>query len=388
MNRKIKLLLCVTIVTAILTVLSGCQYIDYISNPTKIIDWFKNTGPTNTNVESSIVETESTNNNTDPTTEPVTEPPTEPQETIPPEFNITLSFVGDCMLASNHDKTTENNFNGYVNKKESSYFLEKVKPIFEDDDFTIVNLENVFTNQKLTEREKKGDRNFWYKSKTSNVNILTCSSVEGVSLANNHVNDYGSKGKDDTIKTVTDAGLEYGYKDHIMYFEKEGFRIAVICEGLWSKWQADDIVKLIKIAEEQSDYQIVFYHGGTEKIHKPEDWKISASRKLVDNGADLVIGNHPHVLQPREIYNGVEIIYSLGNFCYGGHSQPENRTIIYQMNLLIDKETLTIKNNDSKIIPCYIYTSTYNNYQPAVIENEEEIKKVLDFMDWLVDSPI
>lgn len=310
-----------------------------------------------------------------------------PEETEPPEFNVTLSFTGDMMLAAYEGHSYKSSFDYYADTQESSYFLEKVKHIFEADDFTIVNLENVFTDRDLSKRDKGSGRAFWFKSKTSNVNILTCSSVEGVSLANNHTYDFKQAGYDDTVETVTNAGLEYGTEDKIMYFEKEGFRIAVVCSGLWGEYQADSIIKLLKEAEENSDYQIVFYHGGTESQHAPEEWRMRASRKLVDNGADLVLGNHPHVLQPREIYNGVEIIYSLGNFCYGGHTAPKNRTIIYQVSLTINKETLEIANSQSNIIPCYVYTGSSNNYQPAIIENEEETKRILDFMDNLIDLP-
>jgi len=292
------------------------------------------------------------------------------------------------MLACYRDLTIEGSFNEYAEANEPSYFLEKVRHFFEADDFTIVNLENVFTDRNLYEKTKDHDPAYWFKSKTANAEILTSASVEGVSLANNHIYDYGEAGYNDTVEAVTNANLEYGTDEKVMYFEKEGFTIAVICHGLWYEGQTSEIIPLLEEAEQQSDYQIVFYHGGQEGVHIPEDWKARESRKLVDNGADLVIGNHPHVLQPREVYNGVEMIYSLGNFCYGGHQRPENRTIIYQMDLVIDAETLTVKSSESTITPCYVYTAERNNYQPAVIENEEEAKKVLDFMDGLVDSPI
>ena len=93
-------------------------------------------------------------------------------------------------------------------------------------------------------------------------------------------------------------------------------------------------------------------------------------------------------MQPREIYNGVEIIYSLGNFCYGGALKPENRTIIYQYTLTINPEGLGIENRSSNMIPCYVYTGNSNNYQPAPITNEAEKQKVLDFMNQKTDSPI
>lgn len=333
-------------------------------------------------------QTETMPTETQPTEPPIYIAPPEPEETKPKDFNIKLSFTGDMMLAAYKNETSKNNFNGYANREEPEYFLEKVRHIFEADDFTIVNLENVFTDKKLPAREKDHSPAFWFYSKTSNVEILTCASVEGVSLANNHTNDYGKQGREDTIATVENAGLQYGEDEHIMLFEKNGFKIAVICHGLWGNYQIEPIQNLIKKADEYSDFQIVFYHGGTEKKHAPEQWRKNASRKLVDAGADLVLGNHPHVLQPREIYNGVEILYSLGNFCYGGHSQPENRTMIYQVELTIDYENLEITNSTSNIIPCYVYTTTYNNFQPAPIEDEQKAQRVLDFIDGKRDTPL
>lgn len=306
----------------------------------------------------------------------------------PTTFEIGLSFVGDILLASQLAQTTSGSFNQYANTKPASYFFEKVKPIFEKDDFTIVNVENVFTDKALEPIEKDYSPAFWFKSKTSNIDILTSSSVEGVSLANNHINDYGATGKKDTMETIEKAGLPYGIDGKIMYFEKQDFRIAVICHGLWYGGQSNAIIKQIKTAEENSDYQIVFFHGGTEAVHQPEDWKVAAARKLADNGADLVIGNHPHVLQPREIHNGVEIIYSLGNFCFGGNRRPQNRTIIYQMNLTIDIKSNTVKESKSQIIPCYVYTGTVNNYQPSPVEDEAIKTKILDFMDGNLTTPV
>lgn len=302
-------------------------------------------------------------------------------------FTIEISIAGDVMLAEYKNQHSPGNFNEYADNKEPEYFFKNVRHIFETDDLTIVNLENVFTDKNLKEISKDHNPAYWYRSKISNSRILTSSGVEAVSLANNHLNDYGTEGKNDTIKAVNDAGLLYGHNDRTFYYEKNGYKIAVICHGLWGEWQAEPIINRIKEAEKESDYQIVFYHGGTERIHTPEDWKIRASRKLVDNGADLVIGNHPHVLQPMETYKDVDIVYSLGNFCFGGSKRPENRTIIYQIELTVsnDRELISWESN---IIPCYVYTGNLNNYQPAIIKDNNEKQKVLDFMDWLRSSPL
>ncbi len=319
--------------------------------------------------------------------EEVTHSETEPavEDTI---FNIKLSFAGDMLLAAFKDETKPGNFNDCAAKNPPSYFLEKVRHIFEADDFSIANLENVFTDKDLEPVPKDHDPAYWYKSKTSNVEILTSCGIDGVSLVNNHTNDYGDDGYNDTLQTVKDAELFYGTENEIMYLEKNGFTIAVVCTGLWNGYQARYVNTRLDTAKENSDYQVVFFHGGTELIHEPEEWKITACHELVDNGADLVIGGHPHVLQPREIYNGVEIIYSMGNFCFGDAYRPENRTIIYQMDLTVDKDTLTVSNAVSEMIPCYLYTGDRSNYQPAVIEDETEKNKVISFMNMECDSPV
>lgn len=318
-----------------------------------------------------------------------------PAETLSPTeapardtFSIKLSFAGDTLLASFKDETTYYSFNEFANKYPPTYFLEKVKHVFEEDDFTVVNLENVFTDKPLTEIEKDYDPAYWYKSRTSNVEILTSSSVEAVSLVNNHTGDYGDEGYSDTLSTVTDAGLLAGTAYETMYLEKNGFRIAVVCAGLWSGYQTGYIKTRLEAASEDSDFQIVFFHGGTELIHEPEVWKKAACRELADNGADLVIGSHPHILQPMEDYNGVDILYSLGNFCFGDWYKPENRTVIYRLDLTVDEDTLELLNKSSEIIPCYVHTGERNNYQPAVIEDEAEIEGVLKFMNWESESPV
>lgn len=322
-------------------------------------------------------------------------PPEEPGEPESPEgqalpeedgsFTISLSFTGDMLLASGHGQRAEGNFLDYAARQEPAYFLQNVKSIFEADDFTVVNLENVFTDRALTPREKTTDPAFWFRSGTRNTAVLTSSGVEAVSLANNHTNDYGAAGYRDTVKAVTEADLLYGDNTHPLYLEKNGFCIAVICNGLWNEGQTSSIVSRLQAAEAESDFQIVFYHGGEEGVHTPEPWRIRASRRLVDAGADLVLGSHPHVLQPREIYQGREIVYSLGNFCYGGSRYPQNRTVIYQLTLTVKDGVLV--SAASELIPCYVYTGKANNYCPAPITDEAQAQRVLDFMDGRLKSP-
>ncbi|MCI9331358.1 MAG: CapA family protein [Oscillibacter sp.] len=301
-------------------------------------------------------------------------------------FRIIISFTGDMLLASLHGQRAAGNFLDYAAKQEPEYFLQHVQPFFQADDFTVVNLENVLTDRNLTPKEKSTDPAYWFRGPTANTDILTSSGVEAVSLANNHTGDYGSAGYQDTLKAVSAAGLEYGGNDRTFYLEKNGYRVAVICHGLWNEGQAGAILQRLRTAEKDSDFQVVFYHGGAEGVHAPEAWRVRASRRLVDGGADLVLGNHPHVLQPREVYKEREIVYSLGNFCFGGSRGPENRTVIYQLILQVENGELV--GTSSELIPCYVHTGgRVNNYCPAPIDDEGQRRKVLDFMDGKAKLP-
>lgn len=303
-------------------------------------------------------------------------------------FNITLSFLGDMILAS--DVAVANaagRFNDYFNRLGSDYFLQNVRHIFEADDFTIANVENVFTDRQLTPKVKDYTPAFWFSSSTNHIDILSRSSVEGAFLANNHTYDYGNEGYNDTVATVRNAGMIHGDENNTMYFEKGGYIIAVVSSGLWGEYQANSIINALHEAQQYSHYQVVLFHGGTEAVHTPEEWKKRSARRFVDNGADLVVGGHPHVLQPREIYNGVEIIYSVGNFCYGGALRPENRTVIYQMNLTVGAD-LSLISSASNMIPCYVYTGAVNNYQPAIVDDPAINQRILDFMDGKISSPV
>ncbi len=373
-----KIISSVLILCLILT-LSGCSYLSDILEDTSAFAPTEYETTSQEEVSSSQTVTESL------TQESVTEQVSSEEE--PLTFDITLSFVGDVMLACLKNQTTKGSFNEYAQKYEPAYFLKEVQSVFANDDFTTVNLENVHTDHELEESEKDHDPAYWFYSKTNNTKILTQGSVEGVSLANNHTYDYGYKGYKHTTAAVKEAGLNLGNFENIMYYEKQGFKIAVICYGLWRPNGVPVIKNLIKKAEKQSDYQILYFHGGKERIYTPEEWKVEACHDIVDAGADLVIGNHPHVLQPREIYKDTEIIYSLGNFCFGGNKKPGKNTVIYQMKLTVDKESLELRQENSEFIPCYVYDGKWNNYQPCLIKDKAEKARVIDFMNGKAKTP-
>lgn len=307
-------------------------------------------------------------------------------------FDITLSFIGDCLCATDEFTNYANCFNDVADREAPSYFLKKVSSYFLNDDFTVGDCENVFSDSSNLKVRDKGQYDnpgieaYWFKSSSKNASILSSGGIDCVSISNNHINDYGSQGYEDTKAALDAAGVQWGEEGKTVYYEKRGYKIAVICVSMYGSGIVPNIIEYIEEADNESDYQIVYFHGGTEAIHEPEEWKKQACHDLVDAGADLIMGDHPHVLQPLEKYNGATIIYSLGNFIFGGNRHPENRTIIYQHTLTITEGKLKIQ--VGKIIPCYVYTGDTNNWQPAVIENEKHKNKVLDFMNWKSDFPL
>ncbi len=325
---------------------------------------------------------------TEPITEPITEPEMEP-ETVPlPEvYTITLSFVGDCMLASYKGEYGKGKFNTVADQLPASHFFEKMYPIFSADDFTIANCENVFTDRDLTEKEKDHDPAYWYKSPSKNAAIFKEGSVEILSLANNHISDYGADGKKDTKAALDAQGLLWGNESQSVIVEKHGIRIGIAMCGLWSTYQINRAVKLVKALEEQTDYQIVYYHGGTERKYTPDAWRVTASEQLVDAGADLVIGGHPHVLQPMTTYKGCDILYSMGNFLFGGSPKTDRFTIVYQKILTVSEGVILEESNN--IIPVYEYegrsTATWQPY--PMEEGSADYEAVMAFMRGETKSP-
>ena len=325
--------------------------------------------------------------------EMVTTTPYVEEPTTESPFTIQLHFVGDCLCATDARTHYENCFNDVADVQSPKYFLSQVSKMFLNDDFTIADCENVYSDDDTLPLRDKGQyadpsiEAYWFKSKSKNAKILSVGGIDLVSVDNNHINDYGPKGRTDTLKALDKVGVLWGEEGKIVYYKKNGFKIGVICVSMYSGGVVPTIKKYIKKAAKKSDYQIVYFHGGTEAIHVPESWKVSACHQMIDAGADMVIGDHPHVLQPLEIYKKKTIIYSMGNFIFGGNRHPENRTIIYRHTLHINSQK-ELESESGKIIPCYVYTGDTNNWQPAIIEDKSIKKKVIDFMNGKTDSPI
>ncbi len=299
---------------------------------------------------------------------------------------IVIDFVGDVMLANDQNEP-DVLFNTLAGKVDPSYFMGEVTGFLSEDDFTVANLENTFTDRELEKCYKGYDPAYWYCSATKNAEILNVSSIEAVSIANNHTGDYGTDGYNDTVATLNKYGIKYGDESKILYLKKDVFTIGVICTGMWSEEDAEKIPPRIEEAAFNSDFQIVYFHGGTEYLHTPEEWKVRTCKKLVDAGADCVIGNHPHVIQPIGRYHGVDLVFSLGNFFGGDFKTCEVETFIYRLTINLNGKSVV--SSTSTIIPCLVYDDriySENNFKTIPVY-DDRAAKIVSFVDWGADSP-
>ena len=288
--------------------------------------------------------------------------------------SMKLTFLGDCLVSTYKGGEAKGTFNWYAKNYPATYFFEKVYDTLSADDYTIANCETVLTDRTLTPRDKgTGSRVFWFYGPSANAKIFTAGSVEVTGVVNNHMKDYGQAGYEDTLAALKKENLIIGDYNKPVYLEKNGIKAAIMFVNLWSLGDANKIIADMKKLDADTDYKIIYFHGGVEGTNYPEQWKVNACRKLIDSGANFVIGMHPHVLQPIEEYHGGVIVYSLGNFLFGGNTAPVKNTIIYQIEL---KKGSYSQN----VIPCQVYSGSRNNWQPCYPETESSRQKTLDLL--------
>lgn len=301
--------------------------------------------------------------------------------------SLTLSAVGDCTLGTDETFDYDTSLNAYYENYGADYFLQNVRSIFSADDLTIANFEGT-----LTDSDEREDKTFAFKAPASYASILSGSSVEAVNTANNHSHDYGDQGFDDTLAALDDAGIvHFGY-DETAVMDIKGIKVGMV--GIYELYDHLDREQQLKdnIAKVQADGAqliVVIFHWGNETETVPDSNQTTLGRMAIDLGADLVCGHHPHVLQGIETYKGKNIVYSLGNFCFGGNSSPSDMdTMIYQQTFTIDADG--VKNdNVTNIIPCSISSAAYdgyNNYQPTPAEGDEAtriLEKINERSSWI-----
>lgn len=282
---------------------------------------------------------------------------------------ILLSFAGDCTIGNDPKFSGETLPVVLANKgMDYSYFFKNVSPYFKNDDMTIVNLETTFTNSN-----NKVQKAFNFKAPPSYVKSLTLGSIEAVNIANNHIYDYNEKGFIDTKETLKGEKINFFGEGTIFKTTIKGKKFAFLG---YQGWEGSiDFSKLkteITELKKEGCIVIINFHWGIERQYHPIEFQKKLAKFSIDNGADLIVGHHPHVVQGIETYKGKYIAYSLGNFCFGGNTNPSDKdTFIMQTNFKFKNDALV--ETGFKAIPCRISSVTYkNDYCPTPLKENEK----------------
>lgn len=295
---------------------------------------------------------------------------TEPKEETEPEVtDFTMFFTGDIMLQRCTDIYEEEGIQGIL----SAYLQQEMTGA----DMTVINNEFPFS----TRGTQHPDKQFTFRVNPKYVSALQDMGVDVASLSNNHALDFGTEALSDTFRTLDEAGIPYVGAGETKERAEEAIfvtsgertvgvlaasRVIPVVEwnienrqpGLFCTYDSTRLTQRIQEVKEQCDYVVVFVHWGIERNAYPEEYQRNLAKQYIDAGADLVVGNHAHVPQGIEYYNGVPIVYCLGNFIFN-----PDMTDTYTLKVVWDSEG----KSHLQVIP--IGT---NNYYTSELTGEDQ----------------
>ncbi|MBQ9994405.1 MAG: CapA family protein [Clostridia bacterium] len=284
-----------------------------------------------------------------------------------------ISFVGDVTLARYNESSAAGRFPSvFEHSGSDTYPFDLVRTVFSCDDMTVVNFEGT-----LTDSTSHADKAFYFRGDPEYAEILAASSIEAASLENNHSGDYFTEGFIDTEKHLREAGVECIYSEKplrvtIPTAEGDINVVLLAAKGISDNYTDalhERIVEMVQKYRSDDTVVIVNLHWGYEGEDTPADWQRVRAREIIDAGAALIVGHHPHVLQEVEAYGGGYIAYSLGNFAFGGNASVSSpATAILRARLgFIEGEAAVI---GVSTIPCLTTSSgtSVNNYRPMITD--------------------
>ncbi|QQK80912.1 CapA family protein [Salicibibacter cibi] len=231
------------------------------------------------------------------------------------------SFVGDIMAGRYVEQVIDHHGPEFV--------FRHAKPYFDESDYVTGNFENPILLED--DEYEPEDKEIHLDAGEEAVNILSEAGFTNVNLANNHIRDYGSKGVQDTLTAfegsdVDTVGAYFGQEEEAVSIEEyDGLTVATVgFNDVWSPSGREGIADsdpsqslgVIQQANEEADLVVAHIHSGVEYTSSITDRQEDLMKAYVDAGADIVVGSHPHVLQPVDVYNDGIIFYSLGNFVF------------------------------------------------------------------------
>ncbi|MBN2425337.1 MAG: CapA family protein [Calditrichaceae bacterium] len=289
------------------------------------------------------------------------------------------------MLYFSGDVTFADFFQNHV-KDKFEYPFQKMQ-WFKNADISMINLEN-----PLTDRGIPVEKKFTFRASPDYVKIMKSGGIDIVTIANNHIYDYGVEGLFDTITHLDSIGISHvGAGKNLAearapaIFSVKGINIGFLAYyGLnkhsdsypATKDEAGTALRNLSYIEEdikglknKADFIVVNFHWGEEKANYPGTDQIDFAHQVIEYGADLILGHHPHVLQGIEVYKKKVIAYSLGNFIFGGNSRKTYKSIILAVNINV----CDTKGYSVKIIPIQV-----DYWQPFKINNSDSLEVIHD----------
>jgi poly-gamma-glutamate synthesis protein (capsule biosynthesis protein) len=271
---------------------------------------------------------------------------------MPTPCEISFCAAGDVMLDRGVKNRIDDDGRDYIFKKTAGFIRLK--------DISFCNLEC-----PVSTRGKRKSGGYAFRADPKNLNIIKKCGFKVVSVANNHMMDYGGDSLSDTFKYLQDndityAGAGQNREEARSYVIKEanGVKVAFIAELNMptvveevpedatlpqpsQKRSLADLTAEIQKAKLAADIVVVSFHWGVEYTHNPQAYQKRLARACIDAGADMVLGHHPHVMQGIEIYKGKIILYSMGNLVFDQFRVMTSRTFIFACDFL---KNGTVKN--------------------------------------------
>ena len=318
----------------------------------------------------------------------------------PAPGRISLIAGGDVTLGYHFEELFDARLAAGERREELlAYPFARVRSALSEADLAVVNLECPFTL-----RGEKLVKNFNFRARPELVETLTLAGIDAVSLANNHAMDYGAQGLLDTLETLDRAGIgHFGAGRDLaearrpLIVERRGIRVALLgyfflgdrniepeavlatgsapgvagtykdLEGM-RRMLAEDIAA----AKRQADVVVPFFHWGREATQELEPYQPELAALAISAGAGLVLGSHPHVLQGVAVEQGVPVVYSLGNFVFGGNSNPKVKDAgLFRVEL--GRSGV----EEAQLLPIQVTRLPEGPFQPFLLEGAER-RRVLD----------
>ena len=306
------------------------------------------------------------------------ESPAGKSEEAPGEGTALVSFLGDCSIGdpAGTDKRAKS-YHAVVDREGYAWPLSLVQQYIGTDDMTVGNLEVV-----ITDRKKHKNIVYPLRADADHVNVLLEGSIDVVNTANNHCYDFYRDGYADTLQALDEAGVDHF--GSVNYTRKNGFDDVLVKEingirfGFFGLTYPSDndlphVEELIgKLRnEEHCDYIIASLHWGRETYTFPQQNGVKFARKILNLGADMIYGHHPHVLQPVAFYENKPILFSTGNCTFGMLSSNLDRHAAI-FRLTFEKTDSGVVPRKLEAIPCRYYKTDDYRIEEETDETERE----------------